>query len=83
MELAALISHCQIFISNDTGVMHVACATPTTVIALFGTNASDPTATGPYPSTPNHLTIARPNIATIGVTSVLHAIENHVRISPL
>ncbi len=35
-ELAALISNCDLFITNDTGVMHVAGATKTKQISIFG-----------------------------------------------
>ena len=35
-QLAALISLSDIFITNDTGVMHVAGATPTSQVSLFG-----------------------------------------------
>ena len=35
-ELAALSRRCKLFVSNDTGPMHVAAASGTRVIALFG-----------------------------------------------
>ena len=35
-EVAALISQSDLFISNDTGIMHVAGATPTPQISIFG-----------------------------------------------
>ncbi len=35
-ELAAMISLCDLFITNDTGVMHVAGATETPQISIFG-----------------------------------------------
>lgn len=35
-SLAALISRCDLFITNDTGVMHVAGATDTPQISIFG-----------------------------------------------
>ncbi len=36
MEVAALIGRCRIFITNDTGVMHIAAAQNVPVVALFG-----------------------------------------------
>ena len=35
-ELVALISRCKIFISNDSGPVHIACAVGTPVISIFG-----------------------------------------------
>ncbi len=45
-ELSALISECDVFISNDSGPMHIASALLMPIIAIFGsTNRS---ATGPF-----------------------------------
>lgn len=44
-EAAALISRCGLFISNDSGLMHVAAAVGTPVVAIFG--STSPTWTGP------------------------------------
>ncbi len=45
-ELMALIQQCTVFLTNDSGPMHMADALKTPLVALFGsTNA---TATGPY-----------------------------------
>ena len=44
-ELIALISECDIYLSNDSGPMHLAYAVGTPLIALFG--STDPTLTGP------------------------------------
>ena len=48
-ELKVLIQHALIFISGDTGAMHVACTTDTPLIALFGNTSA--IMTGPYPAT--------------------------------
>lgn len=45
-ELMALIQTCQIFLTNDSGPMHIASAVGTPLLALFG-STSDVT-TGPY-----------------------------------
>jgi heptosyltransferase-2 len=37
-ELAALLSRCRLFISNDSGPVHIACAVGTPVISIFGRN---------------------------------------------
>ena len=47
-ELAALAHHADVFISTDTGPMHLAAAAGVTVLALFGPTA--PWRTGPYGS---------------------------------
>lgn len=44
--LMALISRCRLFITNDSGPMHLAAALDTPQIALFG--STDETATGPF-----------------------------------
>ncbi len=44
-ELAALISECDAFISNDSGPMHMAAALFVPVVAIFG--STDKTVTGP------------------------------------
>ena len=36
MQLAAIIQRCNLFISNDTGPMHLSTGVKTTTIALFG-----------------------------------------------
>lgn len=44
-ELASLIERCSVFVSNDTGPMHMAAALKVPVVALFG--STDPNATAP------------------------------------
>ena len=45
-ETAALIERCNLFITNDSGLMHIACAVKTPVVAIFG--PTDYRKTGPY-----------------------------------
>lgn len=45
-ELAALISECDAFITNDSGPMHMASALYVPTAAIFG--STDPVATGPF-----------------------------------
>lgn len=47
-ELMALINCCSIFLTNDSGPMHIAAALGTRLIALFG--STNEVKTGPYPS---------------------------------
>lgn len=44
-ELMAIVKRCAIFLTNDTGPMHVAQALGVPVVAIFG--STDPEATGP------------------------------------
>jgi heptosyltransferase-2 len=37
-QLAGIIANCRLFIGNDAGIMHVAAATNTPVIAIYGSN---------------------------------------------
>ncbi len=45
MQLAALLQQCHLYVSNDTGPMHLSTAVKTPTIALFG--GSNPTQWGP------------------------------------
>lgn len=45
-ELMALIDLCDVYITNDSGPMHIADALQTPVVALFG--STNPIKTGPY-----------------------------------
>ena len=46
MELAALLERADLFLGNDSGPMHLASATRTPTVAVFG--PTDPLRTGPY-----------------------------------
>jgi heptosyltransferase-2 len=45
LEMAALLRHCHLLVTNDTGTMHVAAAVGTRVVAIFG--PTDPQTTSP------------------------------------
>lgn len=49
-ELICLIRDCSVFVTNDSGPMHIAAAFGTPLIALFG--STDETVTGPYGRNP-------------------------------
>jgi heptosyltransferase II len=44
-DALALIKRCRLFVSNDSGLMHVAAALKVPMVAIFG--STDPVATGP------------------------------------
>jgi heptosyltransferase-2 len=45
LELAALLRHCRLLVTNDTGTMHIAAGVDTRVVAIFG--PTDPRTTSP------------------------------------
>lgn len=45
-QLMSLIKKCDLFLTNDSGPMHIACALKRPVVAIFGSTSPD--ATGPY-----------------------------------
>jgi len=45
-EAMALIARCRVFVSNDSGLMHVGAALQTSTVAIFG--STNPVTTGPY-----------------------------------
>jgi heptosyltransferase-2 len=54
-ETAALIKKCDAFISNDSGLMHVAAAMKTPTVGIFG--PTNPRATAPYGN--GHIVVAK------------------------
>jgi heptosyltransferase-2 len=46
-ELVSLISECDVFVTNDSGPLHIACAVGTPLVAIFG--STNPKITGPPP----------------------------------
>ncbi len=74
MQLAAMIQKYDLFISNDTGPMHIGTAVKTPTIALFG--ASNPLQWGPI--WPQHTVIARKSMEDITVEDVLAAAEKGI-----
>ncbi len=70
-ELIDVIAHANVLVSTDTGTSHIAGATNTPVIALFG--PSDYQQTGPYPTAENRveiLSVYHKNPYTVHDTSI-------------
>ncbi len=76
LDLAALMSYLRLFITNDTGSMHVACASNINVIALFG--KSNPGITGPYPMNRSHMVLSKLKIADITVDEVFQTVCKYI-----
>ncbi len=71
MQLGAILQKCHLYISNDTGPMHMSTAVQTPTIALFG--ASKPQQWGPHWDP--HTIIARESMDDITVKDVLEAAD--------
>ena len=69
IQLGAMLQKCRLYISNDTGPMHMSTAIKTPTIALFG--ASNPRQWGPHWDP--HTIIARESMEDITVEDVLEA----------
>ena len=71
LELMALMSGLKLVITNDTGTLHVACASELPVIALFG--KKNFVENGPYPARDDCKVFYQPDIADIKVSEVFQA----------
>jgi len=60
-QLGAVLQHCKLLVSGDTGPLHLATAVGTKVIGLFG--AIDPMRTGPVGS--GHIVISHPEVPCV------------------
>ncbi len=74
LQLAAIIQKCHLFISNDTGPMHLSAAVKTPTIALFGASSRIQWA----PIWPRHKVIARNSMDDIAVEDVVLAAQEYL-----
>jgi heptosyltransferase-2 len=90
-QAMGLISRCHVFVTNDSGLMHVAAALATPTVAIFG--STNPVTTGPFSVKSS---VVRSDLAcgpclethcpkkhfqcmeTIGVDDVLHGVRHHL-----
>ena len=72
-DLLKHIGNCDLFISHDCGVLHIASATKTPIIALFGPTSS--TRTGPYPDRPDNFLIKKETMSDIKVSDVVESVK--------
>lgn len=75
LDLAALMQSLKLFISSDTGALHVACASEVGLIALFG--ATDLEVTGPHPMQKNYTVLQGAELADIRVAEVIDSVLAH------
>ena len=71
LELAALMTKLDVFITTDNGALHVACAMNVPIVGLFG--SSLPGHTGMFPPHPHHLAIKRERMEDIDPDEVADA----------
>ncbi len=76
-ELAALLRHVRLLVSNDSGPVHLAAAVGTPVVALFGTGdpGSRPSRWGPWGA--GHTVIQQP-LAQLSVDDVHRAVARYL-----
>lgn len=73
LELAALMKYCKVFLSGDTGPMHVATTTTVPMVTLF--SSTHPSVTGPKPVRDNMIfLIDETSIANITIDAVKQSI---------
>lgn len=70
-DLRALMQRADLFIAHDCGVFHIAAASNVPIVGLYG--PTNPVATGPYPSKPQHILIKKEQMADITVPEVVSA----------
>jgi len=74
-DLAALMQKLTLFVTPDTGTLHVACATDVGIVALFGPTSLQQT--GPFPMRGDYCVLQAANIDDIPVSQVFDAIVKH------
>lgn len=72
-DLLQHIGNCDLFISHDCGVLHIASATHTPIIALFGPTSA--IRTGPYPARSQHIVIKKETMSDIKVSDVAESVD--------
>ena len=68
MEMTALMDSLRLFIGNDSGPMHLACAREIPVLGLFG--PTNPKRTGPFPGLPQFRSVTASSMDKIQVEDV-------------
>ena len=74
-QTAALLSRCRLMISNDSGLMHVAAAVGTPVLALFGPTQASRTA----PVGPHHKVVRKEGPGRPCLTYPFHSASSKIR----
>lgn len=72
LEATALMDYLQVFVTGDTGPLHIAATTQVPIVALF--SRTDPKIFGPYPARNDSIILYEPNMADITVARVEQAV---------
>ena len=79
VELAVLLKRCSLFISGDSGPMHLAAAVGTPVVALFRNDLPGKTAKRWGPWGQGHMVIEKGDLLNISVDEVFETIKLKIR----
>lgn len=71
-SLAALMKYLKLFVTHDTGALHVACTRALPIVCVFG--RTHPEVTGPYPLQPYHTIIKKDQVVDITAEEVAKAV---------
>ena len=72
LDLAALMSRLRLFVTADTGPLHVACAAGIPIVCLFG--ATPVSWFGPWPPRPDRIVLEGDPVSSISVARVRDAV---------
>lgn len=72
LELAALMDFLRVFLTGDTGPLHIAAATNVPIVALFGPTSLQKT--GPRPQKEQHIIIEENPLTNLSVATVKNAL---------
>ena len=78
LTLTALMKYLNVFLTGDTGPLHLAASTQAPVVAMFF--GSNPRHTGPYPLAKNHHVLFNSNPAEIKSEMVLDHLKEHINV---
>ncbi len=77
-ELGAVLKHCDLLISGDSGPVHLACCVGTPVVVLFRTDLPGKTAQRWGPWGEGHVVIERDGLGKITVNEVIEKIKDQI-----
>lgn len=79
-ETAALMHRLEIYVTTDTGTLHVASSTPVHILGLFG--PANPVYTGPFPGRKSQTIIKEKTMEAISGESVFAAVSDILDTNP-